>query len=110
MKAYGLLISIFTVFILIVGVDKGFALSVGDQTMTCGGQYTVYGAQNFFFGYTDEKGNCGVQSFYANSPGEAYSCAKKVCNECKLQDLTGLYQFGSAQPGYNPGGQFCPKE
>ncbi len=107
MKFYGLLLSMFVLFVLAVCAKNSYALDEGVLTMTCGGEYAVYGAQNYYFGYTDEKGNCGVQSYYANTPGEAYSCAKKVCKECSLRDLTGLYQFWSAMPGYNPGEQFC---
>lgn len=110
MKIHGLLISMFMVITLAVGVEKSYAQENGGQPMTCGGQYAVFGAQGFFFGYTDEKGNCGVQSYYANSYGEAYNCAQEKCVECRIQDLTNLYQFGSAQPGYNPGEQFCPKK
>jgi len=110
MKIYGLLISLIMVFALIVGARNSYALDYEGMTMTCSGEYTVYGAQNFFFSYTDENGNCGIKSFYANSSGEAYNCAMKACKECELKDLTGLYQFGSAMPGYNPGEQYCPKK
>jgi len=107
MKIYLLIMSLFLVFVLTAGVHKSYALDYGVQTMTCGGEYAFYGAQNFYFGYVDEKGNCGVQLYYANSPDEAYNCAKKVCKDCRLEDLTRLYQIGSAMPGYNPGEQFC---
>lgn len=107
MKIYGLILSMLAVFVLTAGVTDSYALDYGTLTLTCSGDYAVYGAQNYYLGYTDEKGNCGVQSYYANSPGEAYSCAAKVCKECSLRDLTGLYQFWSAMPGYNPGEQFC---
>lgn len=110
MKIFGLLLGLFVVIALAAGVEKSYALADGDQPMTCSGQNAVFGSQNFFFGHTDEKGNCGVQSFYANSQGEAYSCAQEMCKDCSLQDLTELYRFGSAQPGYNPGEQFCPKK
>jgi len=107
MKLYGLIMSLFVVFVLTAGAKNSYALDYGVLTMTCSGDYAVYGAQNYYFGFTDEKGNCGVQLYYANTPGEAYNCAMKVCKECRLEDLTGLYQFGSAMPGYNPGEQFC---
>lgn len=110
MKIHGLLIGMFMVLALTAGMEKSYALENEVQPKTCSGQYAVFGAQGFFFGYTDEKGNCGVQSFYANSYGEAYSCAQEKCTECRIQDLTNLYQFGSAQPGYNPGEEFCPKK
>ena len=108
MKIYGLLLSLVVVFVLTSGAKNSYALDYGVLTMTCSGEYAVYGAQNFYFGYTDAKGNCGVSLFYANSSGEAYNCAVKACKECsRLQDLTGLYQSWSAMPGYNPGDQFC---
>ena len=110
MKIFGLLLGLSVVIALAAGAEKSYALAEGDRPTTCSGQSTVFGAQNYFFGYTDEKGNCEVRTFYANSEGEAYSCAQKMCKGCRLQDLTELYEFGSAQPGNNPGEQFCPKK
>ncbi len=110
MKTFGLLVVMFVVIALAAGVEKSYALAEGDRPMTCSGQYTEFGAQNFFIGYSDEKGNCGVESFYANSEGEAFSCAQEKFKDYSLQDLTDLYKLGSAQTGNNPGEQFCPKK
>lgn len=92
-------------------VTESFAISrnfaAPENIRTCGGEFPVLGAQNYFYGFKWGEGGCGTMSFYANSPGEAFDCAKRYCKNCELEDLTSLYQFGTIE-GFDIKTDYCP--
>ena len=108
MKAAKLLISIMLVVSFSLAAKEASALVPGQEAPpTCSGAQGFFGSQNYFFGFKD-KGSCGVQSVYANSDSEAWSCARKLCPNCEIQDLTGPYQLQTPDLG-DPKSGFCRK-
>ena len=107
MKTVILLISVLFVVSFTFAAKEASALVPGQTPLTCSGAQGFLGSQNYFFGFKD-KGSCGVQAIYANSDSEAWSCARKLCPNCKIEDLTGSYQLQTPDLG-NPKSGFCRK-
>ena len=107
MKAAKLLIGALLVVSFAFAAKEASALAPGETPLTCSGGAGFFGSQNYFFGFKD-KHSCGVQAIYANSDSEAWSCARKLCPNCKIEDLTGSYQLQTPDLG-NPKSGFCRK-
>jgi hypothetical protein len=75
---------------------------------TCSGAEPRLGAQPYFFGFT-RPGLCMTRVIYANTYGEARECALALCPDCRVEDITGWYQFSTSVR--DPGGKlsYCPK-
>ena len=113
MRVFRYFIIVFVVLLAVSAYSPAaFADSPGYTTTTCGGNATIIGAQNFFFGIIWANGDCSVQPFYANSFSEAFDCAKLYCLNCDIEDITNLVQGsrvytqdGPPTPGI---GSYCP--
>ena len=75
---------------------------------TCSGQVAAPDAQLYFFGFTKDDGFCATRPFLANTYGGAKDCAEKICSNCRVEDITGLYNFGSALTPLDASRGFCP--
>jgi hypothetical protein len=76
-------------------------------TRTCSGAEPRFGAQPYFFGFT-KPGLCMTRVIYANTYGEARECAAALCPDCRIEDITGWYQFSSSVRDPSGRQSFCP--
>jgi len=75
---------------------------------TCSGDEVGLTARQYLFGFQRSDGFCAARLFYANSSGEAESCAELYCKNCEIEDITNKYLFTTSVPGVSDPINFCP--